>query len=188
MVPDPVSAEESARFCDLTPLEKALTGIQGFDDISAGGLPRGRSTLVTGSAGVGKSIFGLQFLINGAQSFQEAGVLLSFEESRQSIVQNAASLGFDIEELMRSKQLAVEYLQTFPNDAEAIGSFTLDGLFLRLELAIDAVAAQRVVIDPIETLLTRFGNSDIVRGELLRLLDWLHGRGLSSVIIGETGR
>ncbi len=170
------------------PLQKAPSGIQGFDDISEGGLPRGRSTLVTGSAGAGKSIFGLQFLINGAQRFQEAGVLLSFEESRQSIVQNAASLGFNIEELVRSKQLAVEYLQTFPNDAETIGSFNLDGLFLRLELAIDAVAARRVVIDPIETLLTRFGNSDIVRGELLRLLEWLHGRGLSSVIIGETGQ
>ena len=170
------------------PLQKAPSGIQGFDDISEGGLPRGRSTLVTGSAGAGKSIFGLQFLINGAQRFQEAGVLLSFEESRQSIVQNAASLGFNIEELVRSKQLAVEYLQTFPNDAETIGSFNLDGLFLRLELAIDAVAARRVVIDPIETLLTRFGNSDIVRGELLRLLEWLHGHGLSSVIIGETGQ
>lgn len=188
MLPDPVSSGDSAKFFALMPLEKAPSGIQGFDDISDGGLPRGRSTLVTGSAGAGKSIFGLQFLINGAQRFQEAGVLLSFEESRQSIVQNAASLGFNIEELVRSKQLAVEYLQTFPNDAETIGSFNLDGLFLRLELAIDAVAARRVVIDPIETLLTRFGNSDIVRGELLRLLEWLHGRGMSSVIIGETGQ
>ncbi len=190
MPPDPASTDpgDPAGNVALMPVEKAPTGIRGFDEISGGGLPRGRSTLITGSAGVGKTIFGIQFLVNGAVRFQEPGVLVSFEESKPSILQNASSLGFDLADLVRTGQLAVECIQTYPDEMEAIGSFDLEGLFLRLELAIDAVGARRVVLDPIETLLARFGNTEIVRGELLRLLEWLNGRGISTVIIGETGR
>jgi circadian clock protein KaiC len=112
MSPEPANAGASAGFPAVTPvvipLEKAPTGIRGFDEISGGGLPRGRSTLITGSAGVGKTIFGLQFLVNGALSFQEPGLLVSFEESRPSILQNAASLGFDLVDLVNTHQLAVE--------------------------------------------------------------------------------
>lgn len=188
MSPEPANAGASAGFPAVIPLEKAPTGIRGFDEISGGGLPRGRSALITGSAGVGKTIFGLQFLVNGALSFQEPGLLVSFEESRPSILQNAASLGFDLVDLVNTHQLAVETIQIYPDETEAIGSFDLEGLLLRLELAINAVGARRVVLDPIETLLARFGNTDIVRGELLRLLEWLNGQHISAVIIGETGR
>ena len=192
MPSEPANAAEAARITAVDPavipLEKAPTGIKGFDEISGGGLPRGRSTLITGSAGVGKTIFGLQFLVNGALEFQEPGVMVSFEESTPSILQNAASLGFDLANLVQTGQLALESIQTYPDETEAIGSFDLEGLFLRLELAITAVGARRVVLDPIETLLSRFGNTDIVRGELLRLCEWLNTRQMSAVIIGETGR
>jgi len=193
MPPDPVDTRPDgsgggALLPVTIPVEKAPTGIRGFDEISGGGLLRGRSTLITGSAGVGKTIFGIQFLVNGAVRFQEPGVLVSFEESKPSILQNAASLGFDMAELVRTKQLALEHLQVYPDETEAIGRFDFEGLFLRLELAIAAVGAKRVVLDPIETLLARFGNTEIVRGELLRLLEWLNGQHISAVIIGETGR
>ncbi len=182
------SAEITTGITAVIPLPKVPTGILGFDEISGGGLPRGRATLITGSAGVGKTIFGLHFLVNGARRFQEAGVLVSFEENRASILENAASLGFDLAELVQTGQLALEHLQTYPDETEAIGSFDLEGLFLRLEMAIEAVGARRVVFDPIETLLARFGNTESVRSELLRLLEWLKGRGISALIIGETGR
>lgn len=186
--PAKTSMGDTSGIAAVIPLAKAPTGIRGFDEISGGGLPRGRSTLITGAAGVGKTIFGVQFLVNGALRFQETGVLLSFEESESSILQNAASLGLNLAELVRSKQLALEYLPTYPDEMEAIGGFDFEGLFLRLERAIDAVGAQRLVLDPIETLLGRFGNTEIVRGELQRLLEWLKGRLVSAVIIGETGR
>jgi circadian clock protein KaiC len=188
MPSEPANAAEAAGGTAGIPLEKASTGIKGFDAISGGGLPRGRSTLVTGSAGVGKTIFGLQFLVNGITKFQEPGVLVSFEESTPSILQNAASLGLDLANLEQTGQLALESIQTYPDETEAIGSFDLEGLFLRLELAIAAVGAKRIVLDPIETLLNRFGNTDIVRSELLRLCEWLNTRQISAVMIAETGR
>ncbi len=188
MPPEPAIAGDAGAIAASIPLLKAPTGIRGFDEISGGGLPRGRSTLITGSAGVGKTIFGLQFLVYGALHHHEPGVLVSFEESKASILENAASLGFDLAELLRSGRLALETIQTYPDETEAIGGFDLEGLFLRLEMAIEAVGARRVVLDPIETLLARFGNTTILRAELLRLLEWLNGRGISAVIIGETGR
>ena len=119
MPSEPANAAEAARITAVDPavipLEKAPTGIKGFDEISGGGLPRGRSTLITGSAGVGKTIFGLQFLVNGALEFQEPGVMVSFEESTPSILQNAASLGFDLANLVQTGQLALESIQTYPD-------------------------------------------------------------------------
>jgi circadian clock protein KaiC len=140
----------------LIPLEKAPTGIKGFDEISGGGLPRGRSTLVTGSAGVGKTIFGLLFLVNGALEFQGPGVLLRFEESRPSIVQNASSLGFDLADLVQTGQLALESIQTYPDETEAIGSFDLEGLFLRLELAIELMRDRGITL--LMSVLTETGH------------------------------
>ena len=169
-------------------LEKAPTGITGFDEVSSGGLPRGRCTLVSGSAGSGKTIFGLEFLVQGALKYGETGVLMSFEESSLNLRQDVSSLGFNLQELVDNKQLVLESCRINRSEVVTIGSFDLEGLFLRLENAIGAVGAQRVVIDPIETLLSTYGDTPIVRGELLHLCDWLNERGLTSVMIGERGR
>jgi len=169
-------------------LEKAPTGIKGFDEISAGGLPRGRCTLVSGAAGSGKTIFGLEFLVQGATTYAEPGVLMCFEESSLNLSQDVSSLGFNLPELVRNKQLAIESCRINPAEVVTVGDFDLEGLFLRLEQAINALGAKRVVLDPIETLLATYGNTPTMRGELLRLFDWLNERGLTSVIIGERGR
>ena len=169
-------------------LEKAPTGITGFDEVSSGGLPRGRCTLVSGAAGSGKNIFGLEFLVQGALKYGETGVLMSFEESSLNLRQDVSSLGFNLQELVDNKQLVLESCRINRSEVVTIGSFDLEGLFLRLENAIGAVGAQRVVIDPIETLLSTYGDTPIVRGELLHLCDWLNERGLTSVMIGERGR
>ena len=169
-------------------LEKAPTGITGFDEVSSGGLPRGRCTLVSGAAGSGKTIFGLEFLVQGALKYGETGVLMSFEESSLNLRQDVSSLGFNLQELVDNKQLVLESCRINRSEVVTIGSFDLEGLFLRLENAIGAVGAQRVVIDPIETLLSTYGDTPIVRGELLHLCDWLNERGLTSVMIGERGR
>jgi circadian clock protein KaiC len=157
MPSEPANTAEAAGIAAVIPLEKAPTGIKGFDEISGGGgLPRGRSTLVTGSAGVGKTIFGLLFLVNGALEFQEPGVLLSFEESRPSIVQNASSLGFGLADLLQTGQLALESIQTYPDETEAIGSFDLEGLFLRLELAIELMRDRGITL--LMSVLTETGH------------------------------
>ena len=169
-------------------LEKAPTGITGFDEVSSGGLPRGRCTLVSGAAGSGKTIFGLEFLVQGALKYGETGLLMSFEESSLNLRQDVSSLGFNLQELVDNKQLVLESCRINRSEVVTIGSFDLEGLFLRLENAIGAVGAQRVVIDPIETLLSTYGDTPIVRGELLHLCDWLNERGLTSVMIGERGR
>jgi len=169
-------------------LEKAPTGIKGFDEISGGGLPRGRCTLVSGAAGSGKTIFGLEFLVQGATTYAEPGVLMCFEESSLNLSQDVSSLGFNLPELVRNKQLVIESCRINPAEVVTVGDFDLEGLFLRLEQAIEAVGAKRVVLDPIETLLATYGNTPTMRGELLRLFDWLNERGLTSVVIGERGR
>lgn len=168
-------------------LEKAPTGIDGFDDISGGGLPRGRCTLVSGGSGCGKTIFGIEFLVQGALRFSEPGVLMSFEESSLTISQDVCGLGFNLPELINNKQLVIESCRIYPAEVVTVGDFELEGLFLRLDQAINAVGARRVVLDSIESLLSSYGNSPIVRAELLRLFDWLNDRGLTSVVIGERG-
>jgi circadian clock protein KaiC len=168
-------------------LKKAATGIEGFDELTLGGLPSGRPTLVCGSAGCGKTLFASTFLVNGARKFDEPGVFVSFEERPQDIVDNVASLGFGLEELVDEGRIYFEHIVVDPNQLAEIGDFDLEGLFLRLELAIDAVGAKRVVLDTIESLFSAFSNEAILRAEIRRLFDWLKERNLTTVITGERG-
>jgi circadian clock protein KaiC len=178
-VPNPAAAE---------PLAKAPTGIVGFDEITFGGLPRGRATLITGGAGSGKTLFGLEFLVRGAEQFGEPGVLLTFEESEAELATNVASLGFDLAKLERDGLLVVDAFRLDVGEIITTGAFDLEGLFIRLGMAIAEVGAQRVVLDTVDVLFTALGDETIVRAELSRLLRWLKDRGLTVVITGEQGK
>src|SRR5664279_3828190 len=169
-------------------LVKAPTGIDGFDEITRGGLPRGRATLVTGGAGSGKTLFGLEFLAWGAQKFGEPGVLLSFEESADELATNVSSLGFDLPQLEREGLLVVDAFRIDRHALVAAGGFDLEGLFIRLGRAVDSIGAKRVVLDTIEVLFTALGSASTVRAEVSRLLRWLKDRGLTVIITGERGR
>jgi len=169
-------------------LPKAASGIRGFDQITDGGLPRGRPTLVTGASGSGKSLFGMEFLVRGARDLGEPGVLLSFEESAADLRQNVASLGFDLARLEADGLLVVDAIHVDPSEVVNAGAFDLDGLFIRLASAVDEVGAKRVVLDTIEVLFSALGNEGVVRGELGRLFGWLKDRGLTTVVTGERGR
>jgi circadian clock protein KaiC len=172
----------------LAGVAKAPTGIAGFDEITNGGLPRGRPTLVTGAAGSGKTLFGIEFLVRGARDFGEPGVLLAFEEAQDDLVVNVSSLGFDLEQLQRDNLLAIDAFRLDPSEIVETGAFDLDGLFIRLGAAVEAVGAKRVVLDTIELLFSALPNETIVRGELGRLFRWLKERDLTVVITGERGR
>lgn len=166
---------------------KAPTGIHGFDEVTRGGLPRARTTLVTGPAGSGKTLFGMEFLVRGAQEFGEPGVLMAFEESAGDITTNVASLGFDVSALERSGGLVVDAVRLEPTEIVTAGEFDLEGLFIRLGSAIDAVGARRVVLDTIDVLFLALGDLAIVRGELSRLFRWLKDRGVTTVVTSEKG-
>ena len=168
--------------------EKVPTGISGFDEITGGGLPRGRPTLVTGAAGAGKTLFALEFLVRGARDYAEPGVLLTFEESPSDLTLNVASLGFDLGQLERDGLIAIDAFRLDPAEIVETGAFDLEGLFIRLASAVEAVGAKRVVLDTIELLFTALPNEAIVRGEFGRLLRWLKERGLTTVVTGERGK
>lgn len=170
-----------------TGIQKAATGIEGFDELTLGGLPAGRPTLVCGSAGCGKTLFASTFLVNGAREFDEPGVFVSFEERPTDIVDNVASLGFGLDELMAEGRIAMEHIAIDPSQLAEVGDYDLEGIFLRLELAIDSVGAKRIVLDTIESLFSAFTNQAILRAEIRRLFDWLKERGLTAVITGERG-
>ncbi|MCW2850245.1 MAG: kaiC [Marmoricola sp.] len=172
----------------LTGPEKAPTGIKGFDEITNGGLPRGRPTLVTGAAGSGKTLFGIEFLVRGARDFGEPGVLLAFEEAQDDLVTNVASLGFDLEQLENDGLLAIDAFRLDPAEIIETGAFDLEGLFIRLQMAVESVGAKRVVLDTIELLFSALPNEAIIRGELGRLFRWLKDRDLTVVITGERGK
>ena len=150
-------------------LAKAPTGIQGLDEITGGGLPRGRPTLVCGSAGCGKTLLAMEFLVRGATQFGEPGVFMSFEETTQELTQNVRSLGFDLDDLVKQKKLAMDFVRVERNEIEETGEYDLEGLFVRLNFAIDSVGAKRVVLDTIEALFGGLSNISILRGELRRL-------------------
>jgi len=171
----------------LVPLEKAPTGIRGFDDISAGGLPKGRTTIVCGGPGCGKTMFGLEFLVRGALEFNEPGVLLAFEETPQDMAQNVASLGFNIQELAAKKKLFLDHVYLEPSEIHEVGDYDLEGLFIRLQHAVDTVGAKRVMLDTLEALFSGFSNPAILRSELRRLFRWLKDKGLTTVITAEKG-
>ncbi|MGA2830359.1 MAG: circadian clock protein KaiC [Streptosporangiaceae bacterium] len=168
-------------------LDRAPTGISGLDQITGGGLPRGRVTLVAGSAGAGKTLLGLQFLVAGARDYGEPGVLLTFEESAAKVADNVRSLGFDLDGLQRDGLLAVLAFRVEPTEIVAAGEFDLEGLFLTLDDVIKRVGAKRVVLDTIEVLFGAFGADSIVRAELSRLTRWLEDRGVTAIVTGERG-
>jgi len=178
---------KSRRRSALEPLHKVPTGITGFDEITGGGLPAGRPTLVCGGAGCGKSLFSTEFLVRGALQFGEPGVLMTFEETTDDIKKNVASLGFDIADLIAQKKLAIDHVHVDRNEIEENGEYDLEGLFIRLAHAINTVNAKRVVLDTIETLFSGLTNQAILRSELRRLFGWLKERGMTTVITGERG-
>ena len=168
-------------------LPKAPTGISGLDEVTGGGLPRGRPTLVCGPAGCGKTLLAMEFLVRGITQFDEPGVFVAFEESADDLIANVASLGFDLAQLEADGKLVIDHVDAGRGEMEETGDWDLDGLFLRLGAAIDAVGAKRVVIDTIETLFGAFSNTAILRSELRRLFGWLKERGVTAVITGERG-
>lgn len=168
-------------------IKKSPTGIDGFDDLTLGGLPTGRPTLVCGTAGCGKTLFASTFLLNGASTYNEPGVFVTFEERPVDIVSNVASLGFDLQQMIDEGKILIEHIAIDPSEVAEIGDYDLEGLFLRLELALDQVGAKRIVLDTIESLFSAFTNPAILRAEIRRLFDWLKDRGITTVITGERG-
>lgn len=168
-------------------LPKTPTGIRGFDEITFGGLPKGRPALVAGRAGSGKTLFGMEFLVRGATQFDEPGVLMSFEETAEELVKNFTSLGFDLPDLIQRNLIAVDYVTVEREHIEETGEYDLEGLFIRLDYAIKSTKARRVVLDSIETLFSGLENAGILRAELRRLFRWLKSRGVTAVITGERG-
>lgn len=168
-------------------LQKAPTGIDGFDEITFGGLPKGRPSLVCGSAGCGKTLFAMEFLIHGATMYDEPGVFVAFEETERDLVQNVASLGYDLNQLVAENKLRIDHVHVDPSEIEESGEYDLEGLFIRLGWAIDSIGAKRVVLDTIETLFGGLTNQAILRSELRRLFYWLKEKGVTAVITGERG-
>ncbi len=168
-------------------LPKAPTGIQGLDEITGGGFPRGRPTLVCGSAGAGKTLLAMEFLVRGATEFNEPGVFMAFEETGPELAQNIRSLGFDLEELAKKRKLTVDFVRVERSEIDETGDYDLEGLFIRLNTAIDAIGAKRVVLDTIENLFSGLQNEGILRAELRRLFRWLKDKGVSAIITAERG-
>jgi circadian clock protein KaiC len=169
------------------PLPKTPTGINGLDEITEGGLPKGRPTLICGDAGTGKTLFSLEFIINGVVKYNEPGVFVAFEEKSEELAVNVASLGFDIKRLIAEKKMKVDYVQIDRSEIEETGEYDLEGLFIRLGYAIDTIGAKRVVLDTIENLFSGLENEAILRAELRRLFVWLKDKGVTAMITGERG-
>lgn len=168
-------------------LQKAPTGIRGLDEITYGGLPQGRPTLVVGSAGSGKTVLGMRFLVAGATEHGEPGVLVSFEETDAELAKNFSTLGVDVKQLEEEKKLLIDYVYIERSEIEETGEYDLEGLFVRLGYAIDSIGAKRVVLDTLEALFSGLTNAAIVRAELRRLFRWLKDRGVTAVITAERG-
>ncbi len=171
-----------------TSLPKCRTGIQGLDEITGGGVPRGRPTLICGGAGCGKTLFGAEFLVRGATQFDEPGVLMAFEETEKELTANVASLGFDLAGLVRRKKIVVDYVHIDRSEVQESGEYDLEGLFVRLGYAIDSIGAKRVVLDTLEVLFASLPNEAVLRSELRRLFRWLKEKGVTAVITAERGR
>ncbi len=169
-----------------TILEKSESGITGLDEITEGGLPKGRPTLICGSAGCGKTLFAMEFLVHGTKN-DEPGVFVSFEETQEELEKNFASLGIDLKTLEKEKKFLVEYIYVERSEIEETGEFDLEGLFIRLAYAIKQIGAKRVVLDTIEALFSGLPNEFILRAEIRRLFSWLKSQGLTSIITGERG-
>jgi circadian clock protein KaiC len=168
-------------------LAKCPTGIQGLDEITDGGLPQGRPTLVCGKAGCGKTLMAMEFLVRGAVEYDEPAVFMSFEESAEELVQNVASLGWDLEALIAEKKIAIHYVHVERSEIQETGEYDLEALFVRLGYAIDSIKAKRVVLDTVEVLFGGLSNDYIVRAELRRLFLWLKSKGVTAIITSESG-
>ena len=168
-------------------LPKAPTGIQGLDDITEGGLPLGRPTLICGCAGSGKTLFAIEFLVRGALECNEPGVFMAFEETSEELAQNVASLGFNLKNLTARKKMIVDFVRIERSEIRETGEYDLEGLFVRLGYAIDSIGAKRVVLDSLETLFSGLTNAAILRAELSRLFHWLKSKGVTAVITAERG-
>src|SRR5262245_43491783 len=168
-------------------IPKSPTGIAGLDEITDGGLPKGRPTLISGGPGCGKTLFAAEFLVRGATDYGEPGVFMLFEETSRDLIENVASLGFDLDRLVADRKIHVDHVRVERHEIEEAGEYDLEGLFVRLAHAIDKVGAKRVAIDTIETLFSGFQNPAILRAELKRLFHWLKEQGVTAVITGERG-
>lgn len=168
-------------------LPKSRTGIEGLDEITGGGLPKGRPTLVCGGAGCGKTMLAVEFLVRGATQFGEPGVFMMFEENAADLAANVRSLGFDLETLAAEKKIAIDHVRIERSEIEETGEYDLEGLFIRLGHAIDSIGAKRVALDSVEALFAGIGNHGVLRAELRRLFAWLKDRGMTAVITGEKG-
>ena len=168
-------------------LAKVLTGIKGLDEVTGGGLPKGRVTLVCGRAGCGKSLLATEFLVHGAVEYGEPGVCMNFEETEEKLTANVASLGFDLRNLARRKKLLVDYVSIERNQIAETGEYNLDGLFIRLAHAANAIKAKRVVLDSVEALFSGIEDVSILRSELSRLFRWLEEQNLTAIVTGEAG-
>ncbi len=168
-------------------LQKSPTGIKGLDEITQGGLPKGRPTLICGGAGCGKTLFSIEFIVNGAMKYNEPGVFVAFEEKSEEIAVNVASLGFDLKKLIAEKKIKIDHIEIDRREIEETGEYDLDGLFIRLGYAIDSIGAKRVVLDTIENLFCGLSNHTILRAELRRLFSWLKDKGVTAIITGEKG-
>ena len=168
-------------------LPKTPTGITGLDEITSGGLPKGRPTLVCGNAGCGKTLLAMEFLVRGAMQFNEPGVFMSFEETEKELAENVASLGFDLNDLATRNKFLFDHVHIERSEIEETGEYDLEGLFIRLNYAIDKIGAKRVVLDTVESLFSGLPNSMILRSELRRLFRWLKDKGVTTIITGERG-
>jgi circadian clock protein KaiC len=169
-------------------LEKTPTGIKGLDEITLGGLPTGRPTLVCGGPGCGKTLMAIEFVVRGATEYNEPGVIIAFEEKAEEIVVNVASLGFDLEKLQKSKKLRIDYVHIDKSEIDETGEYNLDGLFIRIGHAIDSIGAKRVALDTIENLFSGLSNEGILRSEIRRLFQYLKAKGVTTIITGEKGQ
>lgn len=190
--PKPASKAKPSQKARPTPkvrrqLPKAPTGIQGLDEITGGGLPKGRPTLVCGGPGCGKTLLAMEFLVRGATEFNEPGVFMAFEESEKDLTQNVASLGFDLKDLAARKKIVLDFVYIERSEIEESGEYDLEGLFIRLGHAIDSIGAKRVVLDTVESLFSGMPNPLILRAELRRLFRWLKDKGVTAIITGERG-
>lgn len=169
-------------------LEKIPTGIEGLDELTKGGLPKNRTTLVTGGPGCGKTVMAMEFLVNGIEQYAEPGVFFSFEEDHDSLMINFAALGYELQNYVDEQKLVIEYVQLIDSDIVEAGDFTLDPVFLRLEHAIDRIGAKRVAIDTVETLFSALSDTHRLRAEIKRLFLWLHDKNVTAMVTGEKGQ
>ena len=183
----PKSSKKSSPATPLPVLPKTLTGITGLDEVTDGGIPRGRPTLICGGPGCGKTLFSIEFIVHGAVQYGEPGVFMAFEEKGDEITTNVASLGFDLARLQREKMLRIDSVQIDRAEIEETGQYDLEGLFIRLGYAIDAIGAKRVVLDTIENLFGSLQDESVLRAELRRLFGWLKEKGVTTIITGERG-